>query len=129
MTSVLWCLLFVAIMPILLAIVGGYFRTKEPDGLDNNHPRQQIQALSGAGARAYAAQQNAWEALAIFTAAVVSAYISPADPATATQLALGFVGFRVLHAGSYLANLAVLRGVAFAGGMVCAIWLFVTGLF
>lgn len=128
MSTVLWCLLLVAIMPILLAFVGAYCRGKQLGHMDNNNPRQQVAELTGVGSRAYAAQQNAWEALPIFTAAVVSAYISQADPAMTTNLALGFVGFRILHAGFYLADLAALRSLAFMGGMVCAIWMFVQAL-
>ena len=129
MTTVLWCLLVVTILPILLSFVGAYYRQQQLGEMDNNHPRAQIPALSGAGSRAYAAQQNAWEALAVFTAAVVSAWISQADPQLATNLALGFVACRIAHAGFYLADLATLRSLAFMGGMFCAVWLFVTGLY
>jgi uncharacterized MAPEG superfamily protein len=128
MNTVLWCLLIVAVLPILLAFVGGYLRNSQLGSFDNNNPREQAKELTGAGSRAYAAQQNAWEALAIFTAAVVAAYITQADPDRAATLAMAFIGFRVLHAGFYLADLAVLRSLSFMGGMVCAVWMFVMGL-
>ncbi len=128
MTIVLWCLLLMTILPILLAFVGAYFRTSQLGEFDNNNPREQVKALTGAGSRAYAAQQNAWEALAVFTAAVVSAYISQADAGTAANLAIAFVVFRILHAALYLADLAALRSLAFMGGMFCAVWLFISGL-
>jgi len=124
MSTPLWCLLIVMIMPIMLAGVGGYFRNRLPGGLDNAHPREQISALSGAGARAYAAQQNAWEALALFTAAVLTAQLLSADAAMSANLAMGFVAFRVLHAICYIGGLATLRSLMFAGSLVCAIWLF-----
>jgi len=128
MHTVLWCLLIVAVMPILLALLGGYFRNSQLGSFDNNNPREQAKELTGVGSRAYAAQQNAWEALAVFTAAVVAASVTQADPEMAGTLAMGFVGFRVLHAAFYLADLAVLRSLVFGGGMVCAVWMFVMGL-
>jgi uncharacterized MAPEG superfamily protein len=128
MTTVLWCLLLVSVLPIVLAITGTAMRGRALGTLDNNNPRQQAQQLTGAPARIYAAQQNAWEALALFTAAVVAAYVSEADPERISQLALAFVAFRVLHAGFYAADLATLRSLAFGGGMISAVWMFVTGL-
>ena len=128
MNTMLWSLLIVAVMPILLAFVGAYMRQSQLGSFDNNNPREQAKQLTGAGSRAYAAQQNAWEALAVFTAAVVAVFVTQADPDMAGTLAISFVGFRILHAGFYLADLAALRSLAFIGGMVCAVWMFVMGL-
>ena len=128
MTVVLWCLLAAAVMPILLAISGAYMRTAQTGSFDNNNPREQIKELTGTAARFYAAQQNAWEALAVFTAAVVSAWITQADMNTAANLAVAFLVFRVLHAVFYIADLAALRSLAFMGGTFSAVWLFVSGL-
>ncbi len=128
MSVVLWCLVVAVVIPYVLAGVGGYLRVKQFGTLDNRNPREQAQQATGAAARAVAAQQNAWEALAVFTAAVVSAFVTEANPATASTLALAWVGFRVLHAAFYLADLATLRSLVFIGGMVCAIWLLVLGI-
>jgi len=128
MTTVLWCLFLTTLLPIVLAVTGTIMRGRQLGTADNNNPRQQIQQLTGAAARIYAAQQNAWEALAVFTAAVVAAYITQADPARASQLALAFVGFRLLHAAFYAADLATLRSLAFGGGLISAVWLFLSGL-
>ena len=127
MSVVLWCLLIAVAIPYVLAGIGGYLRTKQFGTLDNNNPRQQAQQATGAAARAVAAQQNAWEALAVFTAAVVSAFVTQADAGTASTLAMAWVAFRVLHAVFYLADLATLRSLVFVGALVCAVWLFVLG--
>ena len=127
MTTPLWCLLIVMLMPIALAGVGGYFRTKQLGTLDNEDPREQIKSLTGAGSRAYAAQQNAWEALALFTAAVLTAHVLGADPERSAQLAVAFVAFRALHAVCYIGGWATLRSLMFMGGLVSLIWLFVLG--
>jgi len=43
--------------------------------------------------------------------------------ATAANLSLGFLATRVLHPILYLANLDILRSIAFLVGIVCAIGL------
>ena len=57
-------------------------------GYDNRHPRQQQAQLTGFGARALAAHQNAFEALIIFGIAMSTAM---ATTATQSSLLLGFV--------------------------------------
>ena len=41
MTTPLWCLVIVAILPYLLGFLGGYFRMRQFGSLDNKHPRFQ----------------------------------------------------------------------------------------
>jgi len=127
MTTPLICLLIVIFIPFVLAGTGGYFRVKQLGSLDNNNPREQVRELTGAGARVYAAQQNAWEATALFTAAVVAAYLLEADPGMSATLAIAFVAFRVLHPIFYIADIAPLRSLTFLGALVSAVWLFVLG--
>ena len=51
--------MIVALLPYVLAGVGGYFRRTNLGTVDNDNPRGQAALLEGAGARAYAAQANA----------------------------------------------------------------------
>ena len=125
MTIPFWSLLVTALMPIVLAWVSGYFRQKQLGVIDNKQPRAQNVLLKGAGARAVAAQQNAWEALAIFTVAVFVAHLAGADAAKAALAAEIFVVARFFHAVFYIADKDVLRSLAFAVGLGCSIWLFV----
>jgi uncharacterized MAPEG superfamily protein len=124
MTTPLWCLVIVAILPYLLAPIGGYFRMRQMGSLDNKHPRLQQAKLEGIGARALAAQQNAWEALPFFTAGVVVSHLTQADPGTASNLSIGFAATRVLHPILYLANIDTLRSLVFLVGLVCVFGLF-----
>ena len=75
MTTPLTCLLLLAAIPYLLAAVGGYFRVRQLGALDNNHPRIQATRLEGIAARAWGAQQNAWEALALFGTVAIVAHL------------------------------------------------------
>ncbi|RIL05927.1 MAG: hypothetical protein DCC71_08625 [Proteobacteria bacterium] len=120
--------MIVAFLPYALSFSGGYFRMREFQTVDNKHPRQQAAQLSGIGARCYAAQANAWEALAVFTAAVAVLHFANPDAArgdTAATLAMVFVATRVAHAIAYLANVDLARSAVFLIGMVCVVWMFV----
>jgi uncharacterized MAPEG superfamily protein len=125
MTTPFWCVVITMILPIVLSSVGGVFRVRQLGVLDNKHPRQQAARLEGMGARAYAAQQNAWEALPIFGLAVVIAHVAGADAAASATASVAFVIVRVLHAVFYLANLDILRSIVFLVGLVCVGRLFV----
>lgn len=124
MTTPLWCLFIVALMPYPLAFLSGYFKNSQLGSVDNKNPRAQALLLEGPGARTVAAQANAWEALAVFTAAVVAAHLAGADPGSSATAAMLFVVARVLHAVFYVANLDLLRSLAFVFGLGNAIWLF-----
>lgn len=124
MTTPFWCLLVVSLMPLMLSWVSGYFRKQQLGVVDNKNPRGQYSLLTGAGARAVAAQQNAWEALAIFSTAVFVAHLAGADAAKAALAAQIFVIARVLHALFYLVNKDILRSLAFMVGLGCCIWLY-----
>lgn len=77
MTTPMWCLLVIAFMPYVLALLGIYYRIEQFGDWDNANPRAQYARLEGAGWRVWAAQQNAWEALGLFTATVAVAHLGP----------------------------------------------------
>ena len=124
MSTLQICLFIGALLPILLSWVGGYYRATQLGTIDNRHPRQQAAQLEGAGARAVAAQQNAWEALAMLTAGVVVHSMRGGDAGTAATLGIVWVGARVLHAVFYIADLDKLRSLAFLVAEVCVLALF-----
>ena len=119
MTTPFWCLLVVAVLPYLLANMGGYFKFKQFGNLDNNHPRLQAARLEGIGARALAAQMNAWEALGVFSAAVFMAHLTHADPEASATAAKIYVATRIAHPVFYLADIAPARSAAFLVGLGC----------
>ena len=126
MTTPLWCLAIVAVLPYVLSFSGAYFKMQQFGSIDNKHPRVQAAKLEGAGARAWGAQMNAWEALGFFTAVQVVLHLAnpeAARGATAANLSLVFLGTRVLHPIFYLANIDVARSAVFLVGLVCGGWL------
>jgi uncharacterized MAPEG superfamily protein len=125
-TTPLWCLVIVAVLPYLLAFSGGYFKTRQLGKIDNKNPRQQSAQLEGAGARAVAAQANAWEALGLFTAAMVVLHLANPETArgpAAANLSMLFVATRVAHPILYLANIDLARSIVFLVGLVSVVWL------
>ena len=124
MTTVLACLLIAVLTPYVLAGIGGYHKGKQFGKPDNNNPRAQAAQLTGAGARAVAAQQNAWEALAVFTASLAAAFFAGVEPGSIVVPALIFVAARVAHATCYLADLASARSSAFFVATLACLWIF-----
>ena len=124
MTTPFWALLFLILLPIVLAGVSDYLRAREFDSYDNNYPREQTAKLSDLGKRAWAAQQNAWEALIIFTPSVMVAHLTGADVQQSAYAALIFCGARAAHAAFYLLNSATLRSISYMVALGCCCWLF-----
>lgn len=124
MTTAFWCLLVAILLPYVFAGLATYHKAKQFGSIDNHHPRAQAAALTGAGARAYAAQQNAWEALPVFGFSVLVAHLAGADAAGTTAASLIFVAARITHGVAYIADVAPLRSLAFGVGIFCCIRLF-----
>lgn len=124
MTIPFWSLLIAVFIPYVLTGIGGYYKKQQFGSIDTHNPRTQAAALEGVGARANAAQANAWEALTVFTAAVMVAHFANADVKQSALAAQLFILFRVLHIGFYLGDIAIMRTLSFTGGFVCCLWLF-----
>ncbi|MBD2857464.1 MAPEG family protein [Spongiibacter sp. KMU-158] len=125
MTIAFWCLLIACLLPIVTAWACGYFRMKQLGKVDNKHPRAQYLQLEGAGARAVAAQQNAWEALPIFASGVLVAHAAGVAQGNADMAAMIFVAARILYPVFYIANIDMLRSLSFIVGLGASISLFV----
>ena len=121
-------LMMLCILPINCAWVSGYFRQKQMGTIDNKNPRSQNTQLTGAGARAVAAQSNAWEALAVYSAALLALTIAQVPVASYATLTLVLLGCRIAHAVCYIANQDIVRSLAFLGGYGICIYLFVLAL-
>jgi uncharacterized MAPEG superfamily protein len=125
MNALLWCLVVITFLPFVLGMVGGYFRKQQFGVADNKLPRLQQQQMVGIGARAMGAQQNAWEALMMFTPIVLIAQVAGIDPVKAGLTGIIFVVVRLLHAIFYFADIDKLRSLSFVLGLICLIRLVV----
>ncbi|MEI5640144.1 MULTISPECIES: MAPEG family protein [unclassified Pseudoalteromonas] len=90
-------------------------------GYDNKHPRQQQQELQGLGARAYAAHQNCFEALAVFAVALAVAFGTQTFTPLVEWLAISHIIARVVYCVLYWTNIDVLRSIVWVIGLGCAV--------
>ncbi|MEY3542772.1 MAG: hypothetical protein RIQ29_180 [Pseudomonadota bacterium] len=123
MSTALWCLLIAGWLPIVCAGIAKWGASD----FDNRHPREWLAKQEGHRQRANGAQQNSWEAFTWFGVAVVVAMLTKADPGKVDDLALLFIGARVLYIGFYLANMSSARTLAWLGGFITTIVIFASG--
>jgi uncharacterized MAPEG superfamily protein len=111
-TLAYWCVLVVAILPIVCAGIAksGKFSTpRSQGGYDNTTPRAWLADQSDWRARANAAQANSFEALPFFIGAVIIAHQLGAHQGRLDILAFLFVVLRMVYIMMYLANMATVR--------------------
>ena len=113
------CLLIVVALPFPWTMLA-----KVSKRYDNAAPRPYLASLEGWRARAHAAHQNAWEALAMFTSAIVVAGQAGGSSPWINGLAITFVVTRVVYGVLYVANLATLRSLVWFVGVACVVSMF-----
>lgn len=124
-----YCLTFILLLPIILALGSIPFRVQQFSRPDLNNPRAQAALLTGVGERIVHAQKNAWEALIVFTVVLFIAYANNVDAQAITTACLVYVVARVLHPVFYLANMGLLRFGTFMVGFLAAMSIVYTALF
>lgn len=125
MTIVLVCITIAIFLPQMLAFASVRYRLQQFGKIDINQPRVQASELTSAGHRAVAAQNNAWEALALFLAAILMALIAGVQIEALRNPAILFIVARILHAAFYLADKAPLRTLSFMVAFASVIWIVV----
>lgn len=111
MTIAFTCVLIATIMPLIWANVAKFPMMKAKN-YDNKAPRLQMAELEGAALRANWAQQNAFEALPGFAAAVIIAALAQAPQSTVDSLAVVFTLFRFGFGICYIKNWDIARSTS-----------------
>ncbi|PKI14291.1 MAPEG family protein [Colwellia sp. 12G3] len=119
MTILIICLFLALLLPLLAKGPVAYAMAKL-GGYNNNHPRQQQSKLTGFGARALAAHQNAFESVILFAPAVILALVTGNTQQNIVILAVVHVVARVLYNILYLLNISLLRSIAWAVATLCS---------
>lgn len=118
-----WCVLIAMCLPWAAAVYakkkGGY------TAADNYQPRDFLNRLQGAAARADAAQKNSFEIFPAFAAAVIIAVLQEGDPTVINLLATLFIVSRIVYIYCYIRNRASLRSAVWAVGLLCIVGLFI----
>ena len=127
-------LIFSAFLPIACAWVSGSYKHYTLGGVDNKHPRQQNNLLTGPGARAVAAQQNAWEGFIVYAAAMLALLLGN-NPLTMSQavddaaLAIWiYMLSRVAYVLCYLFNWDIVRSLTFFGSFGSCLYIMFSNL-
>ena len=119
MTILIVCLFLALLLPILakgpvafaMAKLGGY---------NNNHPRAQQSKLTGFGARALAAHQNAFESVILFAPAIILALATGNIQQEIVVLAVIHVIARLLYNIFYLLDISLLRSIVWVIATLCS---------
>jgi uncharacterized MAPEG superfamily protein len=117
MTTLIICLFIATLLPFL-AKVPVAIAMHKLDGYNNNHPRAQQAQLTGFGARALAAHQNAFESLAVFAPAILLAIATKNTGSLMEQLAITHVVARIAYNIAYLLNIGTIRSIIWAVGII-----------
>jgi len=120
MTTLLICLFIAMLLPyvakgpvaVAMAKLGGY---------DNSHPREQQSRLTGFGARAVAAHQNAFESLLIFGLSVLAVIATQNVTETTVMLAVIHVIARMAYQVLYLIDKGTLRSLSWFVASFCSL--------
>lgn len=116
------------LLPNLLAALGSYTRKRQLGRVDNHDPRQQVLQLDSRGQRLYAAQQNAWEALLLFSGSLLLAHLAGLDFVSLKTACLVFITSRLLHPLAYVLGWASLRSALMLVAWLCCIYIVTSGL-
>ena len=105
MTLALFCILLATLIPIVCAGLakGRAMRVSHKDGgYDNRSPRDWIAKQAGASKWAQAAQENSWEALPFFAAAVIVSHMLGVIGWLPNALAVLFIALRIVYVWLYI---------------------------
>lgn len=118
------CVLIAGILPYVYV---GYCKFGA-GGYDNRRPREFLEKLEGRPKRAYHAQLNAFEAFPFFAAAVIIAHLTPMPQWQITLFSVLFIIFRIAHGVLYILDMPLYRSLAWFGGILCVLTLFLLAL-
>lgn len=118
-SGIIYLILAACLLPYVFTMIAkkaGGFKAK-----DNQNPRDFLEQSTGVAKRAHAVQQNSFESLPLFIAAVLMAEYLVMPQSLIMTFGIGYLIFRVLYGICYLANWATLRSIMWLLSMSCPI--------
>jgi uncharacterized MAPEG superfamily protein len=124
-----WSLCLAAAVVVLSIVPLGAGRSKADFTIaDLAAPRAMFERLPEWGKRAAWCHQNCFEAFTLFAPAALLCLVGEVNNPVATVAAWLHPALRLAYIGAYVGNVPPLRGLCWAGGMVCTGVLYVEGL-
>ncbi|WP_347474103.1 MAPEG family protein [Acinetobacter thermotolerans] len=120
-SGIIYLILAACLLPYVFTMIAkkaGGFKAK-----DNQNPRDFLAQTTGVAKRANAVQQNSFESLPLFIAAILMAEYLVMPQSLIMTFGIGYLVFRVLYGICYLANWATLRSIMWLLSMLCPITL------
>lgn len=122
--GIIYLILIACLLPYVFTIIAkiaGGFRIR-----DNQDPREFLAKTTGLAARANAVQQNSFESLPLFIAAILMAEYMVVPQYFTMMMGSAYIVLRIIYAICYLLNLATLRSIIWFLSMACPIILLIT---
>lgn len=117
--GIIYLILIACLLPYVFTIIvkvsGGF------SAADNQNPRDFLAKTTGLSARANAVQQNSFESLPLFIAAVLMAEYMVVSQHLIMMLGIAYIILRIIYGICYLANISALRSIIWFLSMACPI--------
>ncbi|OTG58269.1 hypothetical protein B9T36_12480 [Acinetobacter sp. ANC 4204] len=120
-SGIIYLILVACLLPYVFTVIAkksAGFRAK-----DNQHPREFLDKTTGLAARANAVQQNSFEGLPLFIAAILMAEYMVIPQVVTMTFGIAYLVLRVLYGICYLVNWATLRTIIWLLSLLCPICL------
>ena len=120
-SGIIYLILIACLLPYVFAVIAkmaGGFR-----GKDNQNPREFLSKTTGLAARANAVQQNSFEGLPLFIAAILIAEYMVLSQGIIMTFGIAYIVLRVIYGLCYLFNLATLRSIVWFMALSCPVLL------
>ena len=118
-SGVVYLIIIACLLPYVFTVVakmaGGFKRE------DNQNPREFLAKTTGLAARANAVQQNSFESLPLFIAAVLMAEYMVIPQVVVMMFGIAYIVLRIIYGICYLANWATLRSIVWMLSLLCPI--------
>ncbi|RKG33534.1 MAPEG family protein [Acinetobacter tianfuensis] len=118
-SGIIYLILGACLLPYVFTIIAkkaGGFRAQ-----DNQNPRAFLARTEGLAARAHAVQQNSFESLPLFIAAVLMAEYMVVPQRLVMTFGIAYLVCRVIYGICYLKNWAALRSVVWLLSILCPV--------
>jgi uncharacterized MAPEG superfamily protein len=129
MDITLICLFITILLPTLPRVFVAKAQNRLEGGYDNQNPREQQKKIDEAGQRALAAHLNSFEALQMFSAAVLIAYLGKGNIKVVDALSIVFVISRLIYIFAYIKNIPNFRSAVWGIGFLATIAIGLSPLF
>ena len=122
-SGVILIILVACLLPYVFTLIAkstGRFQAQH-----NQNPREFLAKTTGLAARANAVQQNSFESLPLFIAAILMAEYMVVPERFILTLGWAYIVLRVIYGGCYLGNWATLRSIIWSLALLCPIFLLI----